>query len=176
MKLPEKLKILGHEFKVIAPYQFKETGDQLGQCDLGLHEIRITSFDGMGNHRPESAIAETLLHEIIEAVDWLTHQEVFKNKHDALSAFSEALFQVLSDNNLFFGTKFGASQISFSPGITDPSTGEIRSLRGVGRPYYSGADPSGYYFEDYDDDANFGPFPTDLEATIAYNKYKASKE
>ena len=103
--IPRKIKIGAHWHKVIFPYNFTERSDVRGQIDHQLSEIRISEMDGEGNKRPAPRIRECVLHEILHGVDVLTGHYVFKEKEGALEAFSEALFQVLSENDLNWRSK-----------------------------------------------------------------------
>ena len=95
MKIPDKLKIGGHvvDVRVVAS---REMPTKLGQSMGQLNFIRV--WDGM----PESQIASTLLHEIIEHFDALYE---LKLEHPKISTLTEALFQVLRDNDLDFRNK-----------------------------------------------------------------------
>lgn len=102
MKIPARLKIGGHWVEVVYPYHFKERSDICGQRDGGLNEIRITNVDLGGNQRPESKVAETLLHELIHAADIISAHDIFKDNEKAIEGISEMLFQILRDNKLHF--------------------------------------------------------------------------
>ena len=95
MKLPDKLKIGGHvvDVRVVSS---REMPIKLGQSMEQLNFIRV--WDGM----PESQIASTLLHEIIEYFD--AHYEL-KLEHRQISTLAQALFQILRDNDLNFKNK-----------------------------------------------------------------------
>ena len=99
MKIPKKIKVGGHVYRVIYPCDFAENKNLRGQHDGDTKEIRI-SDDG-----PESVIAETLLHEILHAVDSVTGYKLFEDNERAIVGIGEALFQVLRDNNLDFRDK-----------------------------------------------------------------------
>lgn len=84
----KKIKILGHEYKVIHEnISFKE--GTAGMCSPQALEIKIDTF------HPESRQREALLHEIIEALDY--HFEL-KMPHNQIVSLSEGLYQVLKDN------------------------------------------------------------------------------
>lgn len=92
--LPEKVKILGHEYRVeqVEGYLAK-TGGNTGQSNNYLNVITI------GRELAESTKHEILLHEIIEAVDSRLELNL---EHSKICALSEALYQVLKDNPLRF--------------------------------------------------------------------------
>lgn len=104
MKIPDKLKIGGHIYKVIYPYIFNERYDRWADSDDALKVIQISEVDGGAVKRAESAIAVTFLHEILHAVDHLTGHQIFARAEGEkkIEALSEALFQVLRDNKLRF--------------------------------------------------------------------------
>lgn len=92
MKIPKEIKIGGHVFSV-SQVKAKELSDS-GDCDCWHHSIRI-NVDGT----PESNQAETLLHEIIEAI---SRKNNLKLDHTVLTVLSESLFAVSRDNGLDF--------------------------------------------------------------------------
>jgi len=104
MKIPNKLKIGGHEYQIAYPYIFTERFDRWGDCDNAVKTIRVMEVDGSGTKRAESAIAVTFLHEILHAIDHLTGHEQFfgPDGEKRIEALSEGLFQVLRDNKLRF--------------------------------------------------------------------------
>ena len=104
MKLPDKLKIGGHEYRVLFPYTYRERSDILGQCDFDLKELRISEIDGSGNIRADSSIMVTFLHEILHAIDFHTGQKIFNTNEGEnwCDGISEGLYQVLKDNKLVF--------------------------------------------------------------------------
>ena len=105
MKIPKTLKIGGHEYKVLFPYNFRELSNTNGQIDPHLKEIRLCGDDGAGNKRTNSATLVTLLHEILHGIDRHTGHRIFdsENGEKVIEGFSEGLYQVLKDNKLNFG-------------------------------------------------------------------------
>ena len=102
IELPKKIKVYGHDVKVLFPYNFRERYDLFGQCDWDLKEIRISELDSSGNKRPESSILVTFLHEILHVVDFASGQRIFNENEKAIEGISEGLFQVLSENKIVF--------------------------------------------------------------------------
>lgn len=106
MKIPDKLKIGGHEVKVIRTDDPVWTSpSQMGAANASRNIIKISKL------YPESQQACTLLHEILHTIlDNLGH-EYKKNDSSALhnernvEAISQALFQVFRDNPLEFRKK-----------------------------------------------------------------------
>lgn len=101
MKIPEKLKIGGHEVKIIPNYRFTQNSDLCGQTDYYQNEIRLSDIDQSGTPRAESPVSECFLHEIIH---WVCHTYCgqVQLEEKVLTALSEGLFQVLRDNKLHF--------------------------------------------------------------------------
>jgi hypothetical protein len=112
MKIPANLKILGHNYTVkIDPVSARHTHNTSGTCCSSTQEIELDS------NAPESSQAETLLHEIFEALKYhLDMSDVLK--HDTLSQLSECLFCVMRDNELNFcaPVKSGGVKICPKPG------------------------------------------------------------
>ena len=98
MKIPEKIKIGGHDYKIVFPYLFPDNGNLLGLHDILLEEIKIQGHDGWGNKRKNSSVVITLIHEVLHAVDAVTGHGVFKDNEAAIEGFSEIMFQILKDN------------------------------------------------------------------------------
>ena len=92
MNIPEKLKVLGHEYSVIKdPKLFIKTG--VGSCCLGVLEIKIDSYFA------ESKQSEVFLHEIFEAMKYHLNSDI---SHELLSQLSELLFSIIRNNGLDF--------------------------------------------------------------------------
>jgi hypothetical protein len=96
MEIPANLKILGHNYTVkIDPVSARLAHNTSGTCCTATQEIEIDS------NAPESSQAETLLHEIFEAIKY--HLDMGDAlKHNTLSQISECLFCVMRDNGLNF--------------------------------------------------------------------------
>ena len=102
MKMPKELKIGGHIYKVVFPYQFTERGDIAGQHDSIIKEIRIDPLDSWSHKElPDSSIKVILLHEILHAIDSITGRETFKDE-SVCNGVSESLYQIIHDNKLIF--------------------------------------------------------------------------
>ena len=96
--LPHVLKIGFHQVKILYPHAFAERGDLAGQYDYNSKVIRICEVDMGGMKIHPSAIATTLLHEVIHAIDKNSGHRIFDNNEPALNGLSEGLLQVLADN------------------------------------------------------------------------------
>lgn len=91
-KLPKKLKIGGHTFKVS-----EVELNSLGECDSTKNTIKI--MKGI----PESQKVATLIHEIFHAIN-TTFSHGHNFSHSLLDSLSEQFYQVLSDNKLLKDT------------------------------------------------------------------------
>lgn len=92
MRIPDKLKILGHEYAVKI-IDLNET-DTFGNHNMNTLIIRLN------RNKADSQIQSTLLHEIIEAINYNMEIEL---EHPQISALEAGLYQVLKDNDLKFG-------------------------------------------------------------------------
>ena len=110
MRIPERLKIGGHEYRVIYPYHFTERGDRGADHDFSTKVIRIDGKDSWSHEEcPESGIAVMFLHEILHGCDLITGGGIFSGDDGEakIERLSEALFQVLRDNKLDFAGTYG---------------------------------------------------------------------
>lgn len=97
MNIPSILKIGGHDYTVT-----KNPACQIdGLVCCGAHNGSLETIQVNLNH-PLGTQQATLVHEIIEAINWM-HE--LKLEHTAICTLSEVLYQVLKDNDLYFGTK-----------------------------------------------------------------------
>jgi len=99
MNLPNKIKIGGHQYKIVFPYVFTERFDQCGDHDSSTKTVRIADNE-YNVKRADSSIIVTLIHEILHAIDQTTGHDMFRGnegeKH--IEALSEGIYQVLTDN------------------------------------------------------------------------------
>lgn len=96
MKLPKKLKVGGHIYKIIFPFKFTERVDLVGQHDSQTLEIRVNDKDSGGRDIADSRIKEVFWHEILHAIDVAYNGD--KIEEDTVRRLSEGLYQVLNDN------------------------------------------------------------------------------
>ena len=100
MNIPNKIKILSHEYSVKIDTKLELREGRLGFMCGNTLEI------GIDDNVPESQIAETVLHEIFEAIRYhLNLGDTFG--HQVLSQVSEALLSVIRDNDLDFRKEEG---------------------------------------------------------------------
>lgn len=99
MKIPSKIKIGGHQYKIIFPYVFTERFDRCGDHDFSTKTIRITETEG-DVKRANSGIVVTLIHEILHAIDGNSGYDMFYGEEGEkrIEAISEGIYQVLVDN------------------------------------------------------------------------------
>lgn len=107
MKIPERLKIGGRDYKIIYPHRFTDSCQVLnGQHDWSGQTIKISDIDAFGSQRHPQGIAHTLLHEILHGVDMVyTCGTLFEMKQageDLIEQLAEGLLQVIRDNDLDF--------------------------------------------------------------------------
>jgi len=96
MKIPEKIKIGGHEIK-IERVNTKDI-DSAGEFN-GFYDVIRLRID---HDSVESCVAECFLHEIIEAIKMKNNLAI---DHTHLTVLSEGLFQVMRDNKLNFSSE-----------------------------------------------------------------------
>jgi len=98
MKIPDKVKVAGHYYKVVWDNgRLSETGF-VGETDHNLDVIYLCKYYPK-QARAKSEIEETFLHEILHAID------VNYNNHslneEVVQRLSIGLYQVLKDNFKF---------------------------------------------------------------------------
>lgn len=93
MKIPDKIKIGGH-WITVEKVTDKELQSDLGSFSNWYQCIQINQADTCENLQ-----AETLLHEILEAIKIKYEITI---KHQDLSIISQTIFQVIRDNKLDF--------------------------------------------------------------------------
>lgn len=92
MKIPKKLHICGHDYKVLKK-DIAEGGSKLGYCNNSLLEI------GIHNELLPTKEAQVFLHEIIHTTDALMDTKL---KESQVWRLANALYAVIKDNNLRF--------------------------------------------------------------------------
>ena len=98
VNIPKKIKVGCLDYKIKYPYVFDESNLSLRGQHCGF-----TSLIKLAGDSSNQIIVETLLHEIIHAVDFIFCANAFSEGFVAL--FSNGLFQVLRDNDLYLNTQ-----------------------------------------------------------------------
>lgn len=91
MRIPEKIKILGHDYAVVM-VDLNET-DTYGNMNPSTNVIRLNK------NKAQSQIDSTLLHEILEA---LNQGLELRLEHNQISSLEAGIYQVFKDNKLHF--------------------------------------------------------------------------
>ena len=93
MKIPNTLKIGGHEYTVKPiTTQLRDISGEFGACDHNKHQILLDKA------LPQSRQECTLLHEIIEAIN---EQHELMLEHAKICTLEQALYQVFKDNKIW---------------------------------------------------------------------------
>lgn len=94
MKIPKTIKIGGHIYKIkFRDLDKDEQQNNCGYCKTSLNELVIN------NQMPPQQQDSTLLHETIEAINWLNELGL---EHHQIMSLEASLYQVLHDNKLQF--------------------------------------------------------------------------
>lgn len=91
MKIPGKIKILGHEFTIMMV--------DLSEAETYGYMNPNTNIMRLNKNKAQSQIDSTLLHEILEAVN---HNLELQLAHNQITSLEASLYQVLKDNKLHF--------------------------------------------------------------------------
>ncbi|MCK4339962.1 MAG: hypothetical protein KAW87_08260 [Candidatus Cloacimonetes bacterium] len=96
MKIPNKIKVAGHYYKV----KFDDKGlakeHLIGQTNNDFKEIRLCKHYKSKRARARSEIEETFMHEMLHTVDKNYNNASLTEK--AVDRLSQGLYQVLHDN------------------------------------------------------------------------------
>jgi hypothetical protein len=95
MKIPETIKVAGHDYKVFFDDKFLAKEHQFGQCDFVTQKIRLAKH-AYKEPRAKSDIIRTLYHEILHAIDG--HYNNYALPEKVVDRLSNGLYQVLTDN------------------------------------------------------------------------------
>jgi len=96
MKLPNKVKIGGHWYKVVFPYRFIERVDINGHTDSDILEIKIANGDGYNQKLANSKVMELFFHEVLHAIDDVYNANQLEEA--TVKRLGQGLFQFLVDN------------------------------------------------------------------------------
>ena len=99
MKIPNKIIVAGHYYKVIWDDKGLVKKQLIGNANNDFKEIRLCKYYKSKRARVKSEIEETFLHEIIHVVDRNYNNDSLSEK--ALNRLSQGLYQGLKDNFKF---------------------------------------------------------------------------
>jgi len=95
MKIPSKIKISGHDIKIVKKKNLFSDGERVwGLAYLHLNKIELAT-----DLLPESKIAETFIHEVLHIICAIHGISITEKENQAIAL---SLFQVLRDNKLKF--------------------------------------------------------------------------
>ena len=103
MKLPKKLKIGGHVFDVIYPYEFPDSSSTGAMVFPEENVIKISSVTLNKNPKSESCVWVTIIHEVLHALDQFSMHKIFDEVEfgeEKCECLAQGLYQVLVDNDL----------------------------------------------------------------------------
>ena len=98
MRIPKKLKVGGHIYKVDDNYTFKERTDISGQAKHEDGHIRMTRKTQSGVPVTRSKMEQCFIHELLHCVDATYNAD--KLDEETIMRMSEGLYQVLNDNEM----------------------------------------------------------------------------
>ena len=93
MKIPEKIKICGHEVRVEFEEHITRDRGAMGQSCGSANWIKLDES------LPQTVLDSTFLHEIIEQINYNYELEL---PHNKITTLETALYQILHDNKLIF--------------------------------------------------------------------------
>lgn len=96
MKIPKKIRIAGHDYKVIWDDEGLSEERLIGNYNNDFKEIRLCRYYKSKRSRAQSEIEETFFHEIMHGIDRHYNNDSLNEK--VIGRLSNGLFQVLSDN------------------------------------------------------------------------------
>ena len=96
MKIPNKIKVAGHWYKVKWDDKGLEKEHLIGQTNNDFKEITLCKYYKSKRARVKSEIEETFLHEVLHAVNKNYNNDSLTEK--SLNRLSQGLYQVLKDN------------------------------------------------------------------------------
>lgn len=117
MELPSEIKIGGHWWTVVFPYDFTRTDRELyadggvvdALCDQEHKIIYISGQDNHGVERPASSVYVSFIHELLHAMDsvgchriWQANGQDQEQNERSIASFAEIMFQVIVDNGAGF--------------------------------------------------------------------------
>jgi len=99
MKIPDKIKVAGHIYKVVWDDVRLSNLGLVGESDHHGDIIYLCKYYRSGTPNAQSEIEETFLHEILHAVD--ANYNMHSLTEDVVTRLAVGLYQVLVDNFKF---------------------------------------------------------------------------
>ena len=96
MKIPNKIRIAGHDYKVKWDDKNLTEENSIGDINNDFKEIRLCKYYKSKRARAQSEIERCLFHEILHGIDCHYNNDSLSEK--AVDRLSNGLYQVLSDN------------------------------------------------------------------------------
>lgn len=97
IKIPKKIKVAGHYYKIIIDDESLSKENIVGNISNDFKEIRLCKYYKSSKRaRARSEIEETLVHEILHAID--NHYNNNSLTEKVINRLSNGLYQVLKDN------------------------------------------------------------------------------
>lgn len=101
MKFPKKLKVGAQQYTIIYPWVFKEEDSM-----VGLHENREgvikVAETFRGDRIPDNKIKQTLLHEIMHAIDFYYLSHMLTEDESIIDRFATGWLSIFMNNNINF--------------------------------------------------------------------------
>ena len=99
MKIPSKIKVAGHYYKVKWDSKGLSEKHLIGSGNNDFKEIRLCKYYKSKRARAKSEIEETFMHEILHTIDKHYNNDSLPEK--VIDRLSNGLYQVLKDNFKF---------------------------------------------------------------------------
>jgi len=96
MKIPKKIKVAGHYYKIIIDDKGLSKKHLVGELNNDFKEIRLCEFYKSKRKRAKSEIEETFIHEILHAINKNYNNDSLPEK--VIDRIGIGLYQVLKDN------------------------------------------------------------------------------
>ena len=96
MKIPKKIRIAGHNYKILWDDKGLSKKWLIGNMNNDFKEIRLCKYYKSSRARAKSEIEETFIHEIMHGID--KHYNNSSLSEKVLDRLSTGLYQVISDN------------------------------------------------------------------------------
>jgi hypothetical protein len=97
MKLPKQIKVGYADFKVVnLKSEYADHDTKEGHCSSAHHIISVRSDD-----RPDSEVANTLLHEVLHAIWYIWGNGGGLEEESAVTTMANGLLTVFKDNEGF---------------------------------------------------------------------------